>query len=135
MQLFAALSFALWLGLSLPMTTCHKNQESLQDCLPPDIKLSDIVSTEDAKPGKETGAIKQISVRDKLTEMKARCDPGKLVDRTGREIRFYRLAGCWGNPPADYLEILDQQSKELERLKKQYTVIEMTCNPSGIQPH
>jgi hypothetical protein len=36
-----------------------------------------------------------------------------------------------GNPPADYQEILQRQREELEKLKKQYTVIEMTCNPEG----
>jgi hypothetical protein len=75
-----------------------------------------------------------ITVKQRLVELKARCRRGKLVDRSGREIRFYRLAGCWGNPPPDYREILERQRRELERLKKRYTVIELTCNPDGIDP-
>ncbi len=75
-----------------------------------------------------------VTVEQKLVELKARCRRGKLVDRSGKEIRFYRLAGCWGNPPADYREILERQRRELEKLKKRYTVIELTCNPDGIDP-
>ena len=70
---------------------------------------------------------------EKLIELKARCKSGRLVDAAGKQIYFYRLKGCWGNPPVDYQEILDQQGKELEKLRKRYTVIEMTCNPEGVQ--
>jgi hypothetical protein len=73
-----------------------------------------------------------VTVRQQLSKLKARCRRGKLVDRRGKEIRFYRLAGCWGNPPADYLEILEGQRRELEELKKKYTVIELTCQPAGV---
>jgi hypothetical protein len=41
------------------------------------------------------------------------------------------VAGCWGNPPENYQEILDEQARKLAQLKKKYTVIEMSCNPSG----
>ena len=67
----------------------------------------------------------------KLKQLKARCRKGKLVDAKGKEIRFFRLQGCWGNPPEDYQEILTRQAQELENLRKQYRVIEMTCNESG----
>jgi hypothetical protein len=63
-----------------------------------------------------------------LTKLRARCKQGKLVDGTGREIYFYRLAGCWGNPPEDYQEVLEKQRNEIVRLKKKYTVIEISCN-------
>ena len=72
-------------------------------------------------------AAKQITVRETLVRLKARCKRGKLVTGSGREIRFYRLIGCWGNPPADYQEQFAQQSRELRRLKKKYTVIEIPC--------
>ncbi len=54
------------------------------------------------------------------------------MDRKNRQIRFYRTQGCWGNPPANYLELMDAQNKAIADLKKKYTLIEMTCNPSGI---
>jgi hypothetical protein len=41
------------------------------------------------------------------------------------------MTGCWGNPPENYQQILDEQARKLAQLKKRYTVIEMTCNPSG----
>ena len=80
-------------------------------------------------------AIKKITVEQRLIELDARCENGKLIDAEGKEIYFYRLKGCWGNPPADYQEILKQQNEELEKLRKRYVVIEMTCNPEGVLIH
>jgi len=70
---------------------------------------------------------KAITVGQRLKTLKARCSHKKLVDGHGRPIRFYKLEGCWGNPPEGYLEILEAQRKNIERLKKTYTVIEMAC--------
>jgi hypothetical protein len=100
-------------------------------CLPKDVKRTDIVSAELAGPGGAKG--KRITVEQKLKEIKARCRQGKLIDPKGKEIHFFQLQGCWGNPPEGYQEILNQQQLELEKLKKRYRVIEMTCNPSGEQ--
>jgi hypothetical protein len=108
-------------GLVLPAS-------NTSSCLPKDIKPADVVSAQMKTPGREG---RKVTVEEKLKEMKARCKRGKLVDATGKEIRFYRLTGCWGNPPADYQEILNRQNSELESLRKRYRVIEMTCNPSG----
>ena len=100
-------------------------------CLSSDVNETDIVEvrTLTSKTGKDY--TEKITVKDKLNKMKSRCAKGKLVDGKRREIRFYFLQGCWGNPPANYLEILNRQNSEIEQLKKQYTVIEMTCNPDG----
>jgi hypothetical protein len=99
-------------------------------CLPAGIKETDIVGRLGVKPFSKRGN-QVITVKDKLIEVKARCKKGKLIDGSGREIRFLRLTGCWGNPPENYQEILAKQNTELIRLRKRYTVIEMTCNPSG----
>lgn len=88
--------------------------------------------TQTSKTG-ETYTVK-ITVKHTLKSMRARCRQGKLVDRNGRQIRFYFLKGCWGSPPDDYSEILDQQQKKIERLKKRYTVIEIPCNPDPMLP-
>jgi hypothetical protein len=98
-------------------------------CLPQDTALTDVVS---APPGGLTPSkIRPVTVAAKLKEVGARCRKGKLVDLKGKEIRFYRLQGCWGNPPENYQEVLAEQAKELEALRKRYRVIEMTCNPTG----
>ncbi|HEX8367074.1 MAG TPA: hypothetical protein VF604_00770 [Pyrinomonadaceae bacterium] len=113
--------------------TKQVNNQSKYGCLPPDIKLDTIVS---ATPI-ETAAgnkIERETVRQRLDKIKAGCRAGKLVDGKGREIRFYRLQGCWGNPPPGYQEILENQQKELDELKKKYAVVEITCNPSGGMP-
>ena len=103
-------------------------------CLPAEVKASDIasVTTLTSKTGKTYS--QKITVKQTLQKLRARCLRGKLVDSKGREIRFYFVQGCWGNPPADYLEILDRQRREIKRLKKLFTVVEMTCNPGGVPP-
>lgn len=103
-----------------------------QTCLPDGINPTDIVATEFVRSAAGGREVKKITVEQKLMAMKMRCKKGKLVDAQGKEIRFYRLKGCWGNPPADYQEILEQQRRELEKLKQRYMVIEMTCNPEGM---
>jgi hypothetical protein len=109
-------------------------QSSLAKCLPADIKLSDIVdatSTEYAN-GQPVG-LHKVTVEQKLNELKATCNSdSKLVDGNGKQIIFYHLTGCWGIPPDDYGEILQKQRDEIDKLRQQYTVIEMTFNPSGM---
>jgi hypothetical protein len=99
-------------------------------CLPADVKRADIVSRLTFKPGVGKAA-RVVTVGQKLDELKAHCRRGKLVDSTGREIYFFHLQGCWGNPPENYQEVIDEQARKIAGLKKRYRVIEMTCNPSG----
>ena len=101
-------------------------------CLPTDVGLNDVVNVTNITTKSGETIFKKTTVSQSLKKLKARCGRGKLIDGKGRQIRFYRLKGCWGNPPFNYLEILDQQRSELVELKKKYTVIEMTCNPGGI---
>ena len=112
---------------------CIQQTSSLSQCLPSNIKLSDIFDAgiSGYENGKPVG-LYQVTVEQKLTGMKAICHDNKLLDANGKEIYFYRLTGCWGNPPTDYLEIEQKQQEEINKLKERYTVIEMTCNPSGI---
>jgi hypothetical protein len=95
-------------------------------CLPKGIELKDVVGYSALKRKQA------VTVAEKLSSLKARCKRGKLVDASGREIYFFQMTGCWGNPPEDYQQILDEQAAKLTQLKKRYTVIEMTCNPSGM---
>jgi hypothetical protein len=119
----AVISLALSVAIDLYAETVQ--------CLPEAVKPTDVVSTTVVQTDGGT-LVEKITVEQKLTELKANCKNGKLVDGAGNEIYFYKLTGCWGNPPRNYQEILERQEDKLATLRKQYTVIEMTCNPSGL---
>ena len=76
-------------------------QSPLAKCLPAGIKPSDVV--EATMAGNANGQpvkSRQVTVEQKLKELKATCNrEDKLVDGNGRQIVFYHLIGCWGNPP------------------------------------
>ena len=114
------------LALTVPIGLCADTVQ----CLPEYLKPNDVVSTKLTQIDGKT-LVEKITVEQKMTELKAKCKNGKLVDGAGIEIHFYKLTGCWGNPPHNYQEILNRQETELATLRKHYTVIEMTCNPSG----
>jgi hypothetical protein len=75
--------------------------------------------------------VQTVTVGQTLATLGATCTNGTLVDGNGRAISFYHLVGCWGNPPPNYQAIEQKQQDDINNLKKNYTVIEMTCNPSG----
>jgi len=87
-------------------------------CLPGDVKPDDIVSYGE----------KEVSAQEKLIELNADCIDGRLVDGNKREIRFFRVA-CFGNPPYNYDEIRQREQEEIEKLKQNYTVVVIECNP------
>jgi hypothetical protein len=123
------ISYLLILYLSI--TAAGKPQG--YPCLPSRIRATDIVTA--VQIGLGPNGIKKVTVGQELRKLKARCRRGKLVDNTGKEIRFYRLtiaSGCFGVRPPDYERMLANQEKEIGALKKRYRVIEMTCNPDGI---
>ena len=103
-----------------------------QACLPADVKATDVVSTVEVFSGGKR-EIRKTTAEQTLKALKARCSQGKLTDQSGKEIRFYRLVGCWGHPSPDDQEVLDRQRQELADLKRRYRVIEVTCNPSGLR--
>ena len=110
------------------------NSQLKYDCLPEDIKLDTVVSVIRKTPDLRS-EVERETVKQRLNKLDARCKSGKLVDGKNREIRFYQLQGCWGNPPPGYQEIMNRQREELEELKRKYNVIEITCNPSGEMPY
>jgi len=117
--------------ISLALTVAVDLRAETVQCLPESVKPTDVVSTRLVQTDGGT-LVEKITVEQKLAELKANCKNGKLIDGAGTEIHFYRLTGCWGNPPRNYQEILERQEAELATLRKQYTVIEITCNPSGL---
>lgn len=100
-----------------------------QGCLPADVDAAEIISLE---PAAADRAAKKITVTTKLNQLGARCRANRLVDAKGKQIHFYRLTGCWGNPPENYQEILVNQQEELAQLRRRYRVVEITCNPGGL---
>ncbi|MGI8918209.1 MAG: hypothetical protein ACR2H6_06370 [Pyrinomonadaceae bacterium] len=100
-----------------------------QGCLPADIDATEVISLDPSSTGR---APKKITVTIKLNQIGARCRSGRLVDARGKQIHLYRLTGCWGNPPENYQEILDNQQKELAQLRRRFRVVEISCNPTGL---
>lgn len=97
-------------------------------CLPADVKDTEIVQ---ATKGDPLGT--RVTVGQKLKDLKARCSKnGTLIGETGNEIIFYRLKNCYGTPPPDLAERVKKQQDELRALSKKGTVIEISCNPSGV---
>ena len=124
--------FPLSAALLVVLSLSPSRASNTDGCLPTGIHSTDVVSAQVARRGTRDEVV-TVTVAQKLKELKARCRKHKLVDSKGREIRFYQLIGCWGNPPDDYQQQLERQAKELAQLRKRYRVIEMTCDPSGDQ--
>ena len=102
-------------------------------CLPAGITLETVVSAKNLGFDEvtQTRRVRIVYVKETLTKIGGKCFGGKLKDQAGKEIKFYYLQGCWGNPPFDYQEILANQAKELSDLRKKFTVVGLTCNPSA----
>jgi len=130
------LSCFVWLLIGIPVagrerapeymaaiapTQPNSSQKSKFDCLPKDVQSNDVVTYAKSTKG-------NVTVEKTLIQMKAQCRQGKLVDAKRREIRFFRPS-CWGNPPADYLEIRQRENAELQKLKGTYSVIVFACDP------
>ena len=107
--------------LAEPVHGAADSNSSDYPCLPRTIRLDDVVTF--GHDGKSS-----ITVRSKLIQLGAQCRGGRLTTRRGREIHFFKTE-CWGNPPADYLEILEGQRRQIAKLKRKYTVIEIACDP------
>jgi hypothetical protein len=124
------LSGCIPLGNVLGKTPLSPRRTNLAACLPEGRTLADVVSAQ-VIPGTSM-EVQTITVRQALRSLGARCQNQTLVDRTAQEIVFFQLENCWGNPPINYQEIIQQQVAAIAALEETYTVIQMTCNPSGI---
>jgi hypothetical protein len=100
--------------------------DSMWPCLPEGVtEDTPVVAPEPEQTTKKSEQPMTVAVA--LQKADARCREGKLVDAAGKEIYFFHRIGCWGNPPENYVEMLEQQTREIERLKKEYTVFEIPC--------
>jgi hypothetical protein len=95
-------------------------------CLPSEIK-----------PEKQTvmeavgnGTFRTLTLAEKLVNLGAVCQDGKLVDGSGKEIRFFWYEGCGGMGGPQDPTGAGRKKKELElqELQSKYTVV-ITTNP------
>jgi hypothetical protein len=108
---------------------CPPTPKPALNCLPSGIKAGTIVSANMMA----NNQVKQITVKQTLQTLGASCKGKRLVDRPGREIRFFQQVGCTGAPPPpDLVKQWEIERAKLTQLKKRYTVIELTCNATGI---
>jgi hypothetical protein len=114
----------------LGKTPLSPHRTNLAACLLEGRTLADVVSAQTI-PGTAM-EVQTVTVRQTLRSLGARCQNQALVDRTGREIVFFQLQNCWGNPPINHQELVQQQVDAIAALEETNTVIQMTCNPSGI---
>ncbi len=112
-----------------PMPSPTKEMTKI-DKLPDGVNLNDEVRKEVKNDKGEVVSFKIITVEAELKNLGAKYENEKLVDRNGKEIRFY-------TPPVrgasqGYEEDKKQQerdAKELSDLQKKYTVIILYVNP------
>jgi hypothetical protein len=116
------------LSLGVPV---NSNSDSFTACLPDEVKPEMVVMLESSQEATSAAKPKPVTVKQRLLQLKASCKDGKLLDGQGKEIRFVQLIGCWGNPPEDYQEQLNQQQAEIKRLKQKYTVVQISCAQEG----
>jgi hypothetical protein len=85
--------------------------------------LSDGVGVEQTAPGR----LRKITIEEKLAGLGARArEDGKLVDGSGKEIRFFAHYTGGAQLPASCFAA---EREALEELKKHYTVIEISYWP------
>jgi len=100
------------------------------DHLPDGVKLSDEVRNDVKNDKGEVVSFKIITVEEKLKELGAKYEKEKLVDRGGREIRFYTppVRGASQGFEEDQKQ-QERDARELAELQKKYTVIILYVNP------
>jgi hypothetical protein len=79
---------------------------------------------------RRAGRLVIFTVAQRLRQLGASCRGDTLVDSSARPIRFYRLH-CFGAPTTYALETLRRERAELDSLRRRYTVVGMTCSPTG----
>jgi len=100
------------------------------DRLPDGVKLSDEIRNDVKNNKGEVVSFKIITVEEKLKELSAKYEGEKLVDRDGKEIRFYTppVRGASQGFEEDKKQS-ERDAKELAELQKKYTVIILYVNP------
>lgn len=108
----------------------NTNKQSKFDRLPDGVKLTDEVRKDVTNDKGEVISAKISTVEAELKELGAKYANDKLVDRSGREIRFYTppVRGTSQGFEEDERQ-RKQDEKEFLELKKKYTVIVLFVDP------
>lgn len=103
------------------------------DRLPEKITLDTEVRKDVLNAKGETISSEVTTVEKRLDELKARYKKGVLVDKKGKEIKFFEPL-CRGVSAGFEQDQADQKAKdkELAQLKKKFTVIILYCNPAKV---
>ncbi|CAN5291694.1 hypothetical protein BH20ACI1_BH20ACI1_10880 [soil metagenome] len=103
------------------------------DRLPDGVKLSDEVRKDVLNDKGEVVSYETITVEEKLKELGAKYENEKLVDRDGREIRFYTppVRGTSQGFEEDEKQ-RERDKKELDELQSKYTVIILYVDPRKV---
>ncbi len=112
-----------------PMSNQTKEMTKF-DRLPDSVKPSDEVKNDIRNDKGEIVSFKITTVEEKLKELGAKYEKDKLVDRNGKEIRFYTppVRGASQGFEEDQKQ-REKDEKELAELQKKYTVIILYVNP------
>ena len=94
-------------------------------CLPAGMQPAAIVSAD-----RVGDRLVTVTVAQRLQQLRAFCLRDSLVDSAGRPIRFYRLH-CFGAPTQYAMETMRRERAELDSLRRRFTVVAMTCSPTG----
>jgi hypothetical protein len=113
--MFARREGLLLLTLCLAAVGCHKapaSREELAPLLPPSLTLETRSDDDD------------LTVEDKLRGLGAHVKDGKIVDSSGREVRFVSRFIPGAQPdPKEWQERQQREAEELDRLREKYTVV------------
>lgn len=109
-----------------PMSDEKTKFENLPDGAKLTDEVREIVKDEDDKIISD----EIIKVEQKLRKIGAKYDDGKLIDADGRAIKFYKppIRGISQGFEEDRKQA-ERDQKELEKLKKDFTVITLYVNP------
>ena len=107
--------------------------QSKYDRLPENIKTETEVRRAIKNDKGETVSFEITSVGKRLNELEAHYENGKLVDKSGKEIRFFEPL-CRGVSRGVEEDEEDRKAKEdeLSELEKKHTVIVLYCDPQKV---
>ena len=120
-------------GANKPAANKMMMNQTKFDRLPDGIKLSDEVRKNVLNDKGEVVSYETITVEEKLKELGAKYENDKLIDRDGKEIRFYTppVRGASQGFEEDKKQ-RERDKKELDELQSKYTVIILYVDPRNV---